>query len=234
MLYNVGVVEGAATRHKSEETLVSYFPRNGHRCQHQGNTAITANRFENLLAALDADRELAGLKYENIRRRLLKFLECRACPDAEALADETIDRVAARLAEGARIYSQDVCSYFYGVARFVINEYWRQVRRRPIPLTDTASGAFQYQKADEKERVELSRRDHDLQCLDLALESIAPDARKLLLNYYETEMGASKARGLLASELNVRSGVLRLRIHRIKEKVRREFESLRQRGNDID
>ena len=38
---------------------------------------LTKEAFERLLALLDVDRELAGQKYENVRRKLIEFFEAR-------------------------------------------------------------------------------------------------------------------------------------------------------------
>lgn len=55
--------------------------------------AREAERFDNLLRLLDLDRDVAGDKYERLRRKLIKFFEWNACFPAEDLADETFDRV---------------------------------------------------------------------------------------------------------------------------------------------
>ena len=47
-----------------------------------------------LLEWLDPNLDLAGEKYEEIRRGLIKIFGYRGCSDAEGLADETINRVA--------------------------------------------------------------------------------------------------------------------------------------------
>lgn len=53
--------------------------------------------FEQLLAWLDEDRELAGKKYEEIRFRLINLFIARGCRISEELADKTIDRVARKV-----------------------------------------------------------------------------------------------------------------------------------------
>ena len=59
---------------------------------------LTPEAFARLLAALDPDRERAGLRYENIRRKLIEFFEARGSNSPADNADETINRVARRLA----------------------------------------------------------------------------------------------------------------------------------------
>ena len=55
--------------------------------------------FDRFLFWLDPNREEAAIKYEAIRRKLIKIFTCRGCIDAEDLADVTID---SRSQEGSR------------------------------------------------------------------------------------------------------------------------------------
>jgi len=81
-----------------------------------------------MLDWLDTDRERAGSKYEAIRLRLIKIFTCRGCQAAEELADETINRVIARIVEIANGYQGDPALYFYGVAQKVFLEDARKSR----------------------------------------------------------------------------------------------------------
>ena len=72
-----------------------------------------------LLLRLDPDVTRAWEKYEDIRRRLVKFFEWNQCTGAEDLADQVLDRVAAK-ANSEEI--QEVANYCFGVARFVCLE----------------------------------------------------------------------------------------------------------------
>src|SRR5215510_12704015 len=80
--------------------------------------------FEKLLTLLDPDRERAGVEYEEIRSKLVKFFKWRGWPRPEELVDETIDRVCWRLAEGEVIRQTDPFLYCHGVARNVLREAW--------------------------------------------------------------------------------------------------------------
>src|SRR5687767_14618722 len=89
--------------------------------------ALTQDAFASLLNWLDADREQAAMQYEAIRLRLIKIFTCRGCTEAEELADETINRVTARVEEVAKEYQGEPARYFYGVCRHVYHEYQRKV-----------------------------------------------------------------------------------------------------------
>jgi RNA polymerase sigma factor (sigma-70 family) len=183
-------------------------------------TLLTREGLDTLLAALDADRERAGEKYQAIRRRLVKFFEWRRCPSPEDFADETIDRVGRRVAQGEQIQASDPGSYFYGVARNVLRESWRRSRRhedeplaaRPEPTDDPARRERDEQAAREGER--------RLACLEGCLERLAPESRRLLLEYYEGEKGPRIARRqALADQLGIAPNALRIRVHRLRERL---------------
>src|SRR2546426_439546 len=88
--------------------------------------ALTQDAFDRLLDWLNADRNRAGIRYEEIRSRLIKVFIGRGCMAAEDLADETINRVAARIGDVTRDYEGDPASYFYGVCQNVHFEYVRK------------------------------------------------------------------------------------------------------------
>ena len=69
--------------------------------------ALSQTEFDALLASLAPRRDLAGEKYEAVRRMLTRYFEWRHCVPPEDCADETIDRVARRLAGGERIRTGD-------------------------------------------------------------------------------------------------------------------------------
>src|ERR1044071_2332912 len=60
---------------------------------------LSQEDFDALLDWLDPDPNKAEIKYEDIRKRLVKIFAGRGCAEAEDLADETINRVTSRLHE---------------------------------------------------------------------------------------------------------------------------------------
>src|SRR5262249_4012817 len=83
-----------------------------------------------LVAWLHPDPEQAGVRYEEIRRRLIKVFAGRECWEPEDLADETMRRVQSNVLEVAPSWVNDPALYFYAVARNVRREY---LRRKPVP-----------------------------------------------------------------------------------------------------
>jgi RNA polymerase sigma factor (sigma-70 family) len=160
--------------------------------------------FDRLLSWLDADPEAAGLIYERIRWRLIAILGSRRCHVPEELADETIDRVARRVADIRETYVGDKAIYFLGVMNNVHHEYLKRLpqTRAVEPVTD----------AEAKERIHL--------CLDRCLEKLSPHARQIIERYYaENKRAKINLRRRIANELGVTASNLRLRALRIREKL---------------
>src|SRR5687768_2284670 len=95
------------------------------------SSSLTQQNLDNLLLWLDHDRDTAGVKYEKIRRTLIKIFAARQCHQPEDLADETLSRVARKADELATTYNGEPANFFYGVAKNVHREYLRQVARQP-------------------------------------------------------------------------------------------------------
>ncbi|MGB7926469.1 MAG: hypothetical protein WCF57_24740 [Pyrinomonadaceae bacterium] len=156
-----------------------------------------------MLAWLDANRDQAGKKYEEIRRRLIKIFTCRGCMEADNLADETINRVTQKVPTLVEGYTGDPALYFYGVAHKVHLEY---VRRKPapvLPLPPPLNGS------DEVEQ--------EFDCLEYCMQLLTPDNRELVLQYYQEEKRAKiDHRKQLAQQLGIALNALRIRAHRIR------------------
>lgn len=173
---------------------------------------LTQDAFDTLLDWLDADRDRAGRKYESIRLRLIKIFTCRGCHDAEELADETINRVVARVVEVANGYEGDPALYFYGVSQKVHLEYLRKAHSQPINLPLAAESSQTAQAVDLTSDIE-----SEYDCLERCLEELSPDNRDLVLRYYQQERKAKiEDRKSLATELGIAVNALRIRAHRIR------------------
>ena len=81
--------------------------------------ALRAAQFRRLLLRLDADRDRAGEKYEDLRRKLIRYFEWNPRFPVEALADETLDRVARKLATEE---IHDLPAFVWAVAKNVRQE----------------------------------------------------------------------------------------------------------------
>ena len=168
---------------------------------------LTRPALDRLLGWLDSDTNAAAKKYEQTRRALIKFFESRGCHTAEDHADQTIDRVARRIDEGAELWVQPA-AYFYGVARHVLQEYYRRHSGSFAPLLYAADDA------------ESLHRRYD--CMGRCLDALPAESRTLLVDYCGvTGREKEQKRRTLASALGVSLGTLRLRVHRLREQLAR-------------
>jgi RNA polymerase sigma factor (sigma-70 family) len=183
--------------------------------------SLTREGLEALLAYLDSDRERAGEKYERIRRRLVKLFECRGVPLPEEAADETMDRVARRLAAGEQIHAAEPAAYFYGVARNVLRELWAQQRERRV------GPELVPELAPATPPTDLERHSEDAEsraaCLSKCLATLPLETRRLVMDYYQQGGGASKIAGRkeLAAKLGISINTLWVRAHRARSRLER-------------
>jgi DNA-directed RNA polymerase specialized sigma24 family protein len=165
------------------------------------NWVLTQESFDALLDWLDPEREQAGQKYEDIRRRLIKIFTCRGCCEPEDLTDETINRVINKLKEIESSFTGDRAHYFYGVANKVHMEY---LRRKPV-----ASPPLRVTNSDEVES--------EFKCLERCMEQLTPGNRMLVIQYYQEEKKAKiDHRKVLAGQLGIAVNALRIRAYRIR------------------
>jgi DNA-directed RNA polymerase specialized sigma24 family protein len=170
-------------------------------------SSASAAAFDRLLLALDPDRDRAGLAYERLRARLIGLLEWWGAHHAEELADQTFDRVARKLEQGANVPSESIAAYVRGVARMMFHE------SRRAPSTQQLS------EHDERPSIEETDEDEPaLVCLDRCLDELAPAERTLVLGYYGSGKKAD-ARQQLADAHHISLVALRIRTCRIRQRL---------------
>ena len=174
---------------------------------------LTVDMLAGLLACLDPDRERASEKYEDLRRTLIRFFEWRGAPFPEEHTDESLDRVARKLSEGAEI--KNIRGYCYQVARLVFLETTKGHDRKREPLESvrlelTAPGA-----TDEPAEKELR-----MACLEDCLEALPGESAELILEYYRYETsGQINSRKALAARFGLRRDALANRVQRMRDKL---------------
>lgn len=183
---------------------------------------LTQDAFNRLLALFDSDVERAAEQYECIRAGLIKLFECRGCRAPRDLADEVINRVARQLEEGKEIYPPSSANYFYGVARNVLREHLRHPESALAAL-DTLPPS-EHPSANPAVLTDhlavRRRREQRLECVETCVAGLPPETRRLVMSYYEGEEGIKiENRRQLAETLGIPLNTLRIRVHRIREKV---------------
>lgn len=156
--------------------------------------------WEALLTALGPDRDLAGQKYEDLRRRLINLFAWEQCDVPDYLADEVLNRLARKVLEGTVIPHLD--RYAFGIARIVIQEQNRAQRNRDAAVRELQTGARQAGQ-------NWATLDAMQGCVDL----LPADRRELIERYY------SEDRATLARKLGISVNALRNRALRIREEL---------------
>ena len=173
--------------------------------------SLTPEAFEKLLNAFSADRDEAGVQYEIMRRKLVRFFEWRKVESADEYADETINRVARRVEEGEVI--ENLNAYFYGVARMVYLEALKDPERAVASIDDEP-------QIRDKKAPEPTESEPRVLCFDRCLDSLPVDNRRLIVGYYQEERRAKiELRQELADSLQIPLNALRIRAHRIRVRL---------------
>jgi DNA-directed RNA polymerase specialized sigma24 family protein len=182
---------------------------------------LTQEAFDKLLVALGGDRDSAAQKYLEMRTNLTRFFEWRGCSFPEDHADETINRIAKRVAEGEEILNYS--GYSLGVARLLLLEINKGRQREQLALAEIGTASEVYEEADTDE----SR----LTCLRSCLQTLSNDNRELILQYYQGEKGEKiQNRKKLMDRLGIPVNTLRMRALRLRERLQSCVEECVERA----
>lgn len=172
-------------------------------------TKLTRESFDTFLKTLNADPQLAGERYEDLRRGLIKFFQWRGSLQAEKDADETIDRIAHKLCQTT---VEDVYSYAVGIARNVALESIRHQQKERSALAEFGAAPIASDKDEEF--------DARLECFEHCLGQLPSGKRNLILEYYEGDKETKIAnRRRLAGAAGIPIGRLRIQAHRIRQQL---------------
>lgn len=170
---------------------------------------LTAEAFAKLLAGFDPNPERAGAKYESIRTALLKFFDWQGAFFPEELADETFNRVARKLDEGAEL--QDPATYCHGVARLVLLESRKRAENRHVELDETI---------EIPAKPETDAADERQISFERCLNELPIESRQLVLRYYQSDKRQKiDGRQTLATQLGIPLNALRSRVQRIRDRL---------------
>jgi hypothetical protein len=137
---------------------------------------------------------------------MVRFFTWRGCHKPEELFDRTIDRACSKIEFSAHELCGDAMAFCYAVAKFVLHEYWREVKLNPL----SEDVALPNPERDERE----------FERLETSLSRLSQRDRDLIVAYYQGEGGERiQKRKNLAAALG---GLNALRIHvfRIRAKLR--------------
>lgn len=193
---------------------------------------LTPEAFERLLSRFDSDRERAGQKYENTRRKLLEFFEARGSHTPDEHADETLNRVARRIDEGEAIENLD--KYCYGVAKFLWMEAARRRDKEPVALDDDfAPSVMTGMDDEERERLRLES-ERRIECFEQCLRKLPGETQEFIIEYYREEKGLKiEHRKQQAARLKTTLNALRLRASRLRRELGACIKSCVDRKSDF-
>jgi RNA polymerase sigma factor (sigma-70 family) len=170
---------------------------------------ITQENFDVLLNWLDGNREIAAQKYEKIRQRLIRIFIGRGCFEAEALADETFNRVTGKLPQIIENYVGEPALYFYGVADKIYLEWLRKQKK------------IKQLQMPENDSKDLIRLEMEYACLENCLENLPAEQHRMIVEYYREEKSAKiKNRQQLAKNLGISANALQVKASRIRSQLK--------------
>ena len=174
------------------------------------DSAIPPESFDEILAWLNPDRDVAGTIYVQLRQDLTKIFTWNRCPDPDGLTDEVFDRVAKKVHEVRKTYVGDPKLYFYGVARNLIKEIPKKIKTQ-ISLQGTEPASDPRREAEQ----EAANMRED--CLRSCLQKLSKDKRELILAYYARDKQAKiDHRTGMAQRLGISVETLRVKAFRIR------------------
>ena len=174
------------------------------------DSPVPPESFEEILAWLNPDREIAATMYVQLRHDLAKIFTFRGCGDPEGLTDEVFDRVAKKLHEIQPTYIGDPRLYFRAVANNVVKEELKRAKtlvaleesELPEPITTERD-------EDDTEDIE--------ECLRSCLQKLSAENRKLIVEYFAKEKQAKiDHRSELAQQFGISVENLRVKVYRIR------------------
>lgn len=184
--------------------------------------SLTESSLRRFLDWLDEGADSGGEKYLEMRRRLVSYFDRKDCISPDDLADETLNRVARRLEEEGEIADTPPARYCYIVAKFVFLEYLRRSERTRESFDDlsgavhTASNLVTLLEPDDTR----GNKEKMLDGLEHCLETLGPDIRELIFQYYRGEQREKiENRRALAARLKLSMNALSIRACRIRDKL---------------
>jgi len=166
---------------------------------------LTQAAFDMLLTRLDSDRDEAGKKYVDVRRKLVKFLGFWGCSCPEDQADETIGRTARKIFEGEPI--ENLNGYLLGTARLV----YKETVREEISQRNAMS---QKPPEDDRNQAEEERRQ---KCYKQCLRGLPAEEQHLMVRYYQGSKPPDREK--LADQVGISLNLLRVSAFRIRKKL---------------
>jgi len=182
------------------------------------DSAIPTESLEEILAWLNADREVAGAMYVQLHHDLAKIFLWRGCSDPEGLSDEVFDRVAKKVHEVRPTYEGDARNYFRAVANNLIKE---NIKKKKTHLSLEDVDPLEQPQAETEDETKANREE----CLQSCLQELNSEMWEMIQAYYAKEKQAKiENRSKLARRFGISVGTLRVKVHRIRGSLEKCIE----------
>jgi len=177
------------------------------------DSAIPPESFEEILAWLNPDRDVAATMYVQLRHDLAKLFMWGRCADPEGMTDEAFDRVAKKVHDVRKSYEGDPRLYFRAVANNLIKENLKKIKTQ-LSIDDVDLAGPQINEIENEVAADIE------ECLQLCLQKLGTDKRELIVAYYAKEKQAKiDCRSELAHKFGISVQTLRVRVFRIRESL---------------
>lgn len=177
-----------------------------------GNWELTEESFNLFLSWLDPDRDSAGKKFEDMRRRLIVVFDGRGCLRSDELVDETFKRFIHRLPAMLDTFKGDPIPYLLVTAHHLHLEY---IEKQPLSLPENLSDML---ATDDEASIQAELFDA---CLEECLGKLDKKDRELALDYYRMDKQAKiDYRKELAHRLGLTVNALRIKVHHLRTTLR--------------
>ena len=164
-----------------------------------------------MLKLLDPNPLIAETRLRELLSDLTRSFEWHGSGDAENIASEAIYRGFKKVQAGADLTEAGFRGYVWGIAKNVARESARRERReQPVSQEEIAARVSHTREhAEADTRLMLAR-------VKPLIDALPSNDRRVFLRYCtEDEHGAH------AKELGITSAYLRVKVHRIREQLRR-------------
>jgi RNA polymerase sigma factor (sigma-70 family) len=158
------------------------------------------DRFINLLSD---DPERARCEYIALRRKLVFYFRNNGVTDPENLADQSMMIAYDHVRNGQEI-TTTIGGFCYGIARNVLSDHRRKKSTQEMQQEAAPEASFDTWKQIEARIM-----------LEQCLSELASEDRQLLVEYF------TKDREALARRMGLSAAALRVKIHRIRQKIER-------------
>ena len=177
------------------------------------DSEIPPESFEEILAWLNPDRDVAATMYVQLRQDLGKMFLWGRCSDPEGMTDEAFDRVAKKVHDVRPGYEGDPRLYFRAVANNLIKENNKKIKTQ-LSIEGIDLPEPQVTEAEDETTAQIE------ECLQACLQKLSGDKRELILGYYAKEKQAKiDYRNDLAQKFGITVETLRVRVFRIRESL---------------